>query len=111
MFVTVLASSQAMNPPLGTASAPAGLAGGFVLLTTVFLTAMLPFDFRGDVDRMAYLKTLPLPPWRLAVGQVVAPVLIVTLLQWLVLAVLYFSGLLHDADARGPWLARRGRSS
>src|SRR5207237_5961019 len=39
---------------------------GVVLWMTVFLTALVPFDFRGDVDRLALLKTLPLPAWRLA---------------------------------------------
>jgi hypothetical protein len=53
---------------------------------TVFLTALVPFDFRGDIDRLATLKTLPLPAWRLAVGQLLTPVLLLTLLQWLALA-------------------------
>ena len=47
---------------------------------TLFLTTMLPFDFRGDIDRLALLKTLPLPPWRLAIGQLLAPVLLMTAL-------------------------------
>jgi hypothetical protein len=59
---------------------------------TIFLTALVPFDFRGDLDRMAFLKTLPLPAWRLAVGQLLTPVLFFTLLQWLILvAALYFT--------------------
>ena len=47
---------------------------------TTFLTTLAPFDFRGDVDQMALLKTLPAPAWRLALGQVLTPVLIFTLL-------------------------------
>jgi hypothetical protein len=62
------------------------LIGGVVLWLTVFLTALAPFDFRGDVDRIAVLKTLPLPAWRLAVGQLLTPVLLFTLLQCAVLA-------------------------
>jgi ABC-2 type transport system permease protein len=59
---------------------------------TVFLTALVPFDFRGDLDRMAFLKTLPLPAWRLAVGQLLTPVLFFTLMQWLILvAALYLT--------------------
>lgn len=54
---------------------------------TLFMTMMLPFDFRGDIDRLALLKTLPLPPWRLAVGQLLAPVLVMTALQGIGLGV------------------------
>jgi hypothetical protein len=57
------------------------------LWLTLFMTTMLPFDFRGDIDRLALLKTLPLPPWRLAVGQLLAPVLLMTVLQAIGLAV------------------------
>jgi hypothetical protein len=53
---------------------------------TVFLTALVPFDFRGDLDRMAFLKTLPIAPWRLAIGQLLTPVLFITGVQWLLLA-------------------------
>jgi hypothetical protein len=57
------------------------------LWVTLFLTTMLPFDFRGDIDRLALLKTLPLSPWRLTIGQMLAPVLLMTTLQWIGLAV------------------------
>jgi ABC-2 type transport system permease protein len=61
--------------------------GFLVLWLTLFLTTMMPFDFRGDIDRLALLKTLPLPAWRLAVGQLLAPVLLMTALQWVGLGV------------------------
>lgn len=54
---------------------------------SVFMTSLLPFDFRGDIDRLAFLKTLPLPPWRLAVGQLLTPVLLMTVLQFVALSV------------------------
>lgn len=57
------------------------------LWLTIFLTTMLPFDFRGDIDRLALLKTLPLPAWRLAIGQLLAPVLLMTALQGIGLTV------------------------
>ncbi len=66
--------------------------GPVALWLTLFLTTMLPFDFRGDIDRLALLKTLPLPAWRLAVGQLLAPVLLMTGLQWLgLIAVVWVS--------------------
>jgi hypothetical protein len=61
--------------------------GPVAVWLTLFLTTLLPFDFRGDIDRLAFLKTLPLSPWRLTLGQLFAPVLMMTLLQWIGLAV------------------------
>ncbi len=58
----------------------------FTLWMTIMLTALVPFDFRGDLDRMAVLKSLPIVPWRLAVGQLLTPTLLVSGAQWLVLA-------------------------
>ena len=60
---------------------------GIAALLLAILTVLAPFDFRGDVDQMALLKTLPAPAWRLALGQVLTPVLIFTLIQWTALAV------------------------
>jgi hypothetical protein len=58
--------------------------GSMVLgMTVAMLTPLLTFDFRGDVDRMDVLKALPLPPWRLAVGQLLAPTLLLSAVQLL----------------------------
>jgi ABC-2 type transport system permease protein len=93
MFFAVLVVSQAVNLPQEFGTLTAVLAGAIVLGTAIFLTALIPFDFRGDVDRIALLKTLPIPPWRVALGQVLAPVVIVTAVQWLVLLAVYVWGL------------------
>jgi len=68
------------------------------LWLTLVLTTLLPFDFRGDIDRLAFLKTLPLPVWRLTLGQLLAPVLLMTSLQ--------FVGLILVActSPPNPWL-------
>jgi hypothetical protein len=55
---------------------------------SIFLTALVPYDFRGDLDRIGLLKTLPVAPWRLVVGQLLTPVLLLALVQWLCLAIL-----------------------
>lgn len=73
------------------------LALGFqtsILAVTMFLTMLVPFDFRGDLDRMAELKVLPIHPMALAIGQVVAPVVVITALQWvfLILAGVFLNG-------------------
>jgi hypothetical protein len=61
-----------------------GLAA-MVMGLTIFLTPMVSFDFRGDVDRMDILKSLPLTGFSLATGQLIAPVVLVSLIQWGVL--------------------------
>jgi hypothetical protein len=60
--------------------------GAMVLFVSMLLTGLIPFDFRGDVDRIAVLKALPLASWRLALGEVLASVVVLTLLQWLAMA-------------------------
>jgi hypothetical protein len=63
------------------------LIGSTVLgMTIAMLTPLLTFDFRGDIDRMDLLKALPLPPWRVALGQLVAPTLVLSAVQLLVMA-------------------------
>ncbi|HXG10756.1 MAG TPA: putative ABC exporter domain-containing protein [Gemmataceae bacterium] len=54
---------------------------------TPFLTTMIVYDFRADIDRMELLKTLPVSPSLLAVGQLAAPVLLVGTLQLAVLTI------------------------
>ncbi len=72
---------------------------GLLPWLTVFLTTLVPFDFRGDLDRMAFLKTLPIPAWRLAIGQLLTPVLLITGVQWLLLAVVF-----AFEPGSAPWL-------
>ena len=42
------------------------------------LASLLKFDFRADLDPMETLKTMPLAPWAVALGQLVAPALVLT---------------------------------
>jgi Putative ABC exporter len=53
-----------------------------VVLPVAF-TAHLPFDFRRDVDRMPLLRSLPLSPTAVAVGQLFPSALLFTLMQML----------------------------
>ena len=48
---------------------------------TLFLSMLLAYDFRGDLDVMETLKTLPIRPNRLALGQVLTPAILASLLQ------------------------------
>jgi Putative ABC exporter len=58
------------------------------LVMSMLLNQSLAFDFRADVDRIEVLKSLPIPAWRIAVGQLVTPVLYSSLYQIFVVAVL-----------------------
>jgi hypothetical protein len=55
--------------------------GQVVALGTLVLVAMLRFDFRNDMDAMHWNKTMPVPPWRVVLGQLAAPWLVMTAVQ------------------------------
>jgi hypothetical protein len=60
---------------------------------TIVTLPRLTFDFRGDLDRMDILKTLPISPIRLVLGQLIAPAILLAGLQLAVLlGVVAFSG-------------------
>lgn len=54
---------------------------GTILWMSISLSVILPFDFRGDIDVMEELKTLPIAPTRLALGQILTPTLVASLAQ------------------------------
>ncbi len=60
---------------------------GVIGWTSVFLSLLIPYDFRGDIDVMEELKTLPISPNRVALGQLLTPTLIATVGQALAMAV------------------------
>jgi len=56
-------------------------AGILPMLSLFLLPQMLQFDFRGDLDRMDLLKTLPASPTAIAAGELLTPVLFATLFE------------------------------
>jgi hypothetical protein len=52
---------------------------------TLFTTNLLRFDFRGDLEQIDTLKALPLSPWAIVLGEVTAPVTILSCLHFLLL--------------------------
>lgn len=75
---------------------------GIVLFATLSMTQQFPFDFRRDLDRLALLKTLPLAPTAVALGQLVPTVLLFSAVHLVVLGVVIAtSGLV----APSWWLA------
>ncbi len=64
----------------GRARALAGATLPMVLTLSIVATQNLPFDFRRDLDRMAYLRTLPLRPMAIAAGQIAPSAVLLALL-------------------------------
>jgi ABC-2 type transport system permease protein len=48
---------------------------------------LLRLDFRNDLPRADVLKTFPLRGWQIALGEILAPVVVLITLQWLLLLV------------------------
>jgi len=62
--------------------------GGQVIAMTIFMSGLFAFDFRGDVERMDMLKTLPIAPVPLAIGQLVTPALFISSIQAIALGIM-----------------------
>jgi hypothetical protein len=88
VIATALAFWLAGNFARESPGAVLGAVIGLVAWLSVFITTLVPFDYRGDLDRIALLKTLPIAPWRLTVGQLLTPVILLTAGQWLALGLL-----------------------
>ncbi|MCA9190068.1 MAG: hypothetical protein R3E01_24970 [Pirellulaceae bacterium] len=61
--------------------------GALAFYSFLLLPTALKFDFRRDIDRMAVLKSLPIRPLAVVLGQLSTPVLIASVYQAAVLAV------------------------
>jgi hypothetical protein len=63
-----------------------------VVLTSVFMPGLIPFDFRGDLRGLAALKMMPMKAGNVVMGQLMVPVLLLSAFQAIALSTL----LLHD---------------
>ena len=79
------------------------VAGIALWVTMLMLPRALPFDFRGDVDYLDWLKSVPLQPAAIAVGQLIAPVAIATSLH-----VVLIAGLASFVPEYWPFLLAAG---
>ncbi len=61
--------------------------GGIGLCTMLLAPPALRIDFRRDLKRMLLLRSLPLRPVPMVLGQITIPVLITCLFQWTTIAV------------------------
>ena len=65
-----------------------------VVLTSVFLPGLIPFDFRGDLNGLPALKMMPIRPFAIVLGQLTVPVLLLTAFQFAALSTM----LIQDAS-------------
>ncbi len=78
LFAAAFVQRFMQIPPL----TPVLIMGGWL---TLFTTNLLRFDFRGDLDQIDALKALPLASWTIVVGELAAPVTILSMLHLLCL--------------------------
>ena len=96
IVVSVLILMPAVMVPIlerGIPNEPAAAATALSMMVAfaVFAPSMIGFDFRPDLERMEDLKTLPIPPSRLVLGQLATPVVILSLIEWFGLALIAIS--------------------
>ena len=70
---------------------------GVSVWTNLFLTSMLKFDFRGDLDHIDGLRSLPVRPWAVAAAELVAPTVVLTVVQGMLVAAVAIFGRLPVA--------------
>ncbi|MGR8981841.1 MAG: putative ABC exporter domain-containing protein [Gammaproteobacteria bacterium] len=61
------------------------LLGGVFFAAVFVLPRTLVFDFRSDLDIMENFKALPMPPWKISLGQLASPVLLTSLIEGVLL--------------------------
>lgn len=59
---------------------------GITAWLTILLTMMIRFDFRSDLDQMEGLKALPMPGYRIVIGQLMVPVVVCLIMQLTIFA-------------------------
>lgn len=57
-----------------------------IFWVSIILSMSVRYDFRADLERLEWLKTSPIRPMAIAIGQLVIPVLVCTLIQTAALA-------------------------
>ena len=124
LWKNLISAGQALNPRLAItlAAVAIGMSIGlghttstssFVFVLGMFTSMLLVMsvlagpqflrqDFRQDLPLTDLLKSYPLPGWQIVLGEILAPVVILTCVQWLLLILTtgFFSGA-HDGDGPG----------
>lgn len=85
IFLAIFAAAIVPAAVIGGAKGGVWAAFPAVIWVTLILGAMLKLDFRGDLDRMEVLKSLPVSPVAVAAGQIAAPTLVLAIIHLLLL--------------------------
>jgi hypothetical protein len=80
-----LAADPSLRPMLGVATALAPVAGAWGLLAGPMLMRR---DVRLMMERLDVIKTHPLRGWQVVLGEMLAPIVLLTAVEWLVVAVM-----------------------
>ena len=81
VFAPVMIGPMFARSQGGDAQSAFTLVASLLAWLSMLMTTLVPFDFRGDLDRMEVLKMLPVRPWRMALGQLLTPILILYVIQ------------------------------
>jgi hypothetical protein len=65
----------------------ATMAAALAVWSLFFGPQVLRQDFRREIPQMDMLKVLPLPGWQIALGQILTPVVLLSVAQWLLVLV------------------------
>jgi hypothetical protein len=77
----------------------------FVCIWSLFIgPQLLRQDFRRELPQMDMLKVLPLPGWQIALGQILTPVVLLTVAQWLLVLIAVVFGALMGKPSTAPGL-------
>jgi hypothetical protein len=57
-----------------------------IMWASIMLANSLRFDFRGDIDLIDTLKSLPLPPVTICAGEIVAPAIVMSIFHFAIIA-------------------------
>lgn len=63
------------------------VAGGLAFYSFLLLPSSMPFDMRRDLKRVTVLKSLPISPFRLVLGQITTPFILTTAFQIVALTI------------------------
>lgn len=88
IFFAIFSAPVFMQSETPLSAAAPALLISLLIGSTLIVPPLLPFDFRGDLDRIPFLKTLPLSNWRIVIGELLAPALILTAAQGMVLGII-----------------------
>lgn len=80
-------SNKGVAPSNGPPVVPS-MGTAMIFYLTFFFSMQLPWAFRGDVDHIDFLKSLPIGPVRVAAGELAGGVVLLTAMQFLLLGAL-----------------------